>query len=93
MCERLDVSHTPTLKLYHLGKEVMTYRADIYHIDLLRWVRCSSAVRQQSICCDPDMYACGQQRMHLHGTPTYYPYLPRACRQATYRPGTIEAGN
>ncbi|KAG2441741.1 hypothetical protein HXX76_003356 [Chlamydomonas incerta] len=34
--ERQGIEHTPTLKLYHRGKAAETYRADIYHVDLMR---------------------------------------------------------
>ncbi|KAG2485805.1 hypothetical protein HYH03_015516 [Edaphochlamys debaryana] len=35
-CESQGVEHTPTLKLYHNGKAVETYRADFYHVDMMR---------------------------------------------------------
>mmetsp|Transcript_28415 Transcript_28415/g.72329 ORF Transcript_28415/g.72329 Transcript_28415/m.72329 type:complete len:173 (-) Transcript_28415:144-662(-) len=36
LCDSLDVERTPTFKLYHKGAEVLTYKADVIHIDLLK---------------------------------------------------------
>ncbi len=36
LCERLGVDRTPTLQLYLYGEHVETYKADFYHVDLMR---------------------------------------------------------
>ncbi|KAJ9514396.1 hypothetical protein QJQ45_012383 [Haematococcus lacustris] len=36
LCDRWQVVHTPTLKVLHRGEEVLHYKADVFHIDLMR---------------------------------------------------------
>ncbi|GFR50253.1 hypothetical protein Agub_g12439, partial [Astrephomene gubernaculifera] len=36
LCEWQGIDRTPTLKLYFKGKAVETYKADFYHVDLMR---------------------------------------------------------
>lgn len=36
LCDVLNVSRTPTLKVYFQGADVETYKADFLHIDLFK---------------------------------------------------------
>jgi hypothetical protein len=35
VCDKFGVDRTPTLKAFAHGRDLLTYRADVYHEDLL----------------------------------------------------------